>query len=144
MYDELQFLFRFSYSRLDCVFVSQTLLDYHPASSIGLRLWSNHCLSIFPSGGFLSCRLNDNLLSDLLCIQAITQAIRDFSHTHASDTTSPLTQWESLKHVNQGGESPLHQLIVNFRYTWMTCLFMLLNPTLAYHLCWLKYELAFQ
>lgn len=90
------------------VSVSQTLLDYHPDSSIGLRLWSKpfpiHLSSrrLPVLSGCRTWRLNDNVLSNSLCIQAITQAIRNFSHTHASDTTSPLAQWESLKCVNQG------------------------------------------
>lgn len=97
-----------SYSRLDYIFISQTLLDYKPDTSIGLTLWSDHApihlsLGRIPSGKTrTSWRLNDNLLFDSVCVQDIIQTIKHFVTDHAHDDTNPLIKWEALKCVLRG------------------------------------------
>ena len=97
-----------TYSRLDYILISQSLLDLSPTASIGLTLWSDHAPVHVTLGRISShkprssWRLNDNLLSDLACTEDIIQSISHFISDHAQDDTNPLIKWEALKCVLRG------------------------------------------
>lgn len=97
-----------SYSRIDYIFLSQTLLDLNPTSKIGLKLWPDHApmhvtLGRLPQRICRSAwRLNDNLLTDTVCTAAVSTAITDFVQSHTRDETSTMNTWETLKCVLGG------------------------------------------
>lgn len=75
------------------VFVSQTLLDAHPRLSMKPAIWSDHSPFL---GGLdirestpktFAWRLNDHLLKDTVCLEAVRVAIKDFILNHSLDNT---------------------------------------------------------
>lgn len=97
-----------SYSCIDYILILQSLLDYSPVTSIGLKLWSDYTsirmsLEQIPiHKKRFSWRRNNNLLSDSVCFQDIINTIRDFVKDHAHNDTNPLTKWDALKCVLRG------------------------------------------
>lgn len=94
-----------SYSRIDYIFLSQTLLNLDPTSRIGLKLWSDHAPIHITLGRLpqrtrrATWRLSDNLLNDLACTAVVSKAITGFVQLHAKDETSAMNKWETLKCV---------------------------------------------
>lgn len=97
-----------SYCRLDYFFTGTQLLEWNPIMDIGSFIWSDHSplfLTVQPPQiprSDWSWRLNETLMQDPLCHQAVLAAIKNFIADHEHDETPLPIQWEALKAVVRG------------------------------------------
>ncbi|XP_075118239.1 uncharacterized protein LOC142189293 [Leptodactylus fuscus] len=97
-----------SHSRIDFFLTSHHALSWSPVVRIDSVLWLDHApvhLSLDIPGLSrrpFNWRLNEGLLKDIPCKEAVGETIRNFWLDHALDPTSLPMQWEAMKCVVRG------------------------------------------